>query len=46
MIEQAKDQLKQKGTTSNRHTDKACNCKKSQCQKKYCECYNAGVSCS
>ena len=22
-----------------------CNCKKTQCQKKYCECYNAGVKC-
>ncbi|CAD8202532.1 unnamed protein product (macronuclear) [Paramecium tetraurelia] len=23
-----------------------CNCRKSNCQKKYCECYNAGVKCS
>ena len=23
-----------------------CRCKKSQCQKKYCECFSAGVACS
>ena len=23
-----------------------CTCKKSKCQKKYCECFNAGVKCS
>mmetsp|Transcript_3930 Transcript_3930/g.9555 ORF Transcript_3930/g.9555 Transcript_3930/m.9555 type:complete len:564 (-) Transcript_3930:143-1834(-) len=27
------------------HT-KGCNCKNSKCMKKYCECYQAGVSCS
>lgn len=25
---------------------KGCNCKKTNCLKKYCECYNAGVKCS
>ena len=26
--------------------EKRCNCKKSHCLKRYCECYNAGVGCS
>lgn len=25
---------------------KGCNCKKTKCSKKYCECFNAGISCT
>ena len=25
---------------------RGCNCKKTLCRKKYCECFNAGVLCS
>jgi hypothetical protein len=26
--------------------ERKCTCKKSHCQKKYCECHNAGMKCS
>ncbi|OVA00486.1 CRC domain [Macleaya cordata] len=33
-------------TPSSARHKKGCNCKKSMCLKKYCECYQAGVGCS
>jgi hypothetical protein len=26
--------------------ERTCNCKKSNCLKKYCECYNSGLKCT
>ncbi|KAL4307586.1 hypothetical protein HN51_041958 [Arachis hypogaea] len=33
-------------TPSSARHKRGCNCKRSMCQKKYCECYQAGVGCS
>ena len=33
-------------TTKAKQHFKGCNCRKTRCQKNYCECYQAGVPCS
>lgn len=43
LVKQTKAEIKCK---SSRKTTPGCICKKSQCQKKYCECFNAGVACT
>ena len=35
-----------KHRSKNTPNKKTCHCKKSQCQKKYCECFNAGQACT
>ncbi|KAH7387057.1 hypothetical protein KP509_16G002900 [Ceratopteris richardii] len=35
-----------KETPASARHKRGCNCKKSQCLKKYCECYQAGVGCA
>lgn len=37
---------KEAGVSQDAFDSKSCNCKKSQCLKNYCECYNYGVGCS
>lgn len=43
LIKQTKAEIRCK---SSRKSNQGCICKKSQCQKKYCECFNAGVACT
>lgn len=38
--------LKGKTTAAKHNHGKGCNCKKTQCRKKYCECFNAGTPCN
>ena len=45
VIENAKMGVKEGGSRSCKLSEKRCNCKKSQCLKRYCECFNAGVGC-
>jgi hypothetical protein len=40
------ERVKNRAGGSNRHTSRGCNCKKTNCQKKYCECFNAGLPCT
>ncbi|CAD8103252.1 unnamed protein product [Paramecium primaurelia] len=42
---QAFNQKVQEVESKMTHT-KGCNCRKSGCQKKYCECYQMGIECS
>ncbi|MED6217900.1 hypothetical protein PIB30_021855 [Stylosanthes scabra] len=45
MIVLAKEDANLMTPSSARHK-RGCNCKRSMCQKKYCECYQVGVGCS
>ena len=42
----AKTTIKDGGLRNCSLSEKRCNCKKSQCQKRYCECFNSGVGCT
>lgn len=43
-IDKAKTSIRAKVLSgSKQNVGKGCNCKRSQCQKKYCECFNAGI---
>ena len=37
---------KNAGNANEKRHFKGCNCRKSHCQKKYCECYQLGIPCS
>ena len=40
------EKAKLRSLSSNRHHTRGCNCKKTNCLKKYCECFNAGLPCT
>ena len=45
-VAMAKGGVKEGGLRNCTLAQKRCNCRKSYCLKRYCECYNAGVTCS
>lgn len=45
-VKNAKYALKEGGIRSCRLSEKHCNCKKTRCLKRYCECFNSGLTCS
>ena len=45
-ITKAKRQIREPGIKSSILAHIRCNCKKTQCLKRYCECFNAGLACT